>query len=228
MSWHPFLGLSAIRCTLPLFCVAAALLAVPSARADLIIAVSSKVADIGSTGNTLEVDLTNTGISDVTVGAFSFGISTITPNIDFTEATSNTTAPYLFAGDSGDLLLFGLTHIDTSNGQSLQANDFSFSGLGDLVAGGTTVGLGEVSFDVSSAALPGPYTVTLAAFPTTSLADASVPANNLPFTGSNGTITLVSPLSSVPEPSTLLLFSTGLALLAARAMGRRRGRLDAP
>jgi hypothetical protein len=221
MSTHRFLDFSGIRSCLPLICATAALLHVPAAHADFLIAVSSAVAEAGSTGNTLEVDLTNTGTSAVTFGGFAFGISTSSPSIAFTGATTaTTTAPYIFASDS----LFG-PDIATSIGLSLTAADASALGA-DSVAAGATVGLGKVSFDVASGASLGPVTVTLAGYPTTSLSDNM--GNNLPFTGLNGTIVVVaSPSSPVPEPSTLLLFSTGLAFLAVRASGRRRLRLDA-
>lgn len=220
MNPHHLLEPSGLTRCLPLFC-AAALLFAPVARADFLIGVSSTIAQTGSTGNTVEVDLTNLGTSAVTFGGFSFGISTSSPSIIFTDATTATTmTPYIFATDSA----FG-PDITTSTGTPLTASDFSLSSS-DAVAAGATVGLGKVFFDVSSGASLGPIAVTFAAYPTTSLSDAM--GNNLPFTTSPGAIVLVSsPVTGVPEPSTLLLFSSGLALLAARASGYRRWRLDA-
>jgi hypothetical protein len=176
------------------------------AQAEFIISVESVTANAGSIGNTLEVELTNTGSSTVTIGGFSFGISTATSNIDFTGAFDSTAKPYLFAGDS----LFG-PEIDTSNGQSLIASDFSASGLGDFVGAGATVGLGKVFFNVAPSTPGGAIEVTLTPFPTTSLSDPS--GNNISVdTLNHGTITVISSVNSVPEPSTLLL-----ALLASPA-----------
>lgn len=118
------------------------------------------------------------------------------------------------AGDSGDLLFLGLTHIDSSNGQSLIASDFSNGGSGDLVGAGGTVGLGEVSFDVATGASLGPLTVSLAGFPTTGLSDNL--GTNLSFTGSNGTLTVV------PESSMLTLCTIGLVALVGGSWRRKR------
>lgn len=219
MSPHRMVELSGIRRCVPLFCAAVALLFGGAARADFLIAVSSATAAIGSSGNTLEVELTNTGASAVTFGGFAFGISTLSLDITFTAAITATTATYIFATDS----LFG-PDIATNTGLSLTAADASALGS-DSVAAGTTVGLGRVSFDVASGATLGPVTVTLAGFPTTSLSDGL--GNNLAFTSSNGTILVTSPSVGVSEPSTLLLISTGRALLAVRASGCRRLRFDA-
>lgn len=221
-----FLTPSRIRRWLVPLCAATVALGLTrSVRADLIVIGQNVTANAGSIGNTLEVDLENTGSSPVTIGTFAFSISTITSNIDFTSATSNTSAPYLFAGDSGDFLLLGLTTINSTSGQSLLASDFSFSGLGDAVDAGATVGLGEVFFDVAAGTAAGPYTVTFDSI-ATSLSDPA--GNNIPISAlDNGTITVTPSGSAVPEPSTLLLFSTGLTLLAARTMGRRRWQFDA-
>ena len=73
------------------------------AWADLVISVGSVTADGGSTGNPLDVDLTNTGPSAVPIGGFSFGVSIANPNVSFTDANTSTAAFYIFTGNS----LFG-------------------------------------------------------------------------------------------------------------------------
>ena len=117
-----------------------------SASADLIVSAEAVSASAGSTKNDLQVTLTNTGPSDVVIGAFSFGISVNSTDITFQDALTSTTPAYIFAGHS----LFGPS-IATSTGQSLVASDeYDIFGSGATVAAGSTVGLGDVKFDVSS------------------------------------------------------------------------------
>jgi hypothetical protein len=199
MKRHRVLVPSRIVHLLPLLCaVSAALLCTRSAQAGFIINVESVSANAGSSGNTLEVTLTNTG-SAQTIAGFSFGISTGTSNIDFTQATISTTPDtYIFAGDT-----LSTGRIDTSNGQALLASDFSASGNGTSVGMGATFGLGEVSFNVAPGTSPGPITVTLNSLQT-SLSDPS--GTGIPATLNGGTITVNSSgPSPVPEPSTLLM-----------------------
>jgi hypothetical protein len=203
------------RCAVRLLAAGMLLLfaAVP-AQAALIITAGNAIAAAGSSGNTLEVTLTNTGPSAVTIEGFSFGISTTSSGINFTSATTATVAPYIFDGNT----FFGPT-INTTSGMSLNASDIDSNFTGASVAAGATVGLGHVFFNVAPGTTPGPYTVTLAPFPTTGLSDAM--GGNLPFQGVNGIITVGPGTTVVPEPSTLLL--AGLGWPAAWLLRRRRG-----
>src|SRR5215813_8248116 len=83
--------------------VAATFFCPANANASVIVAVQSASAAPGSSGNTFDVQLTNTGPSGITVGGFSFGISTGNPDISFRESNTSTSAPYIFDG----LSLFG-------------------------------------------------------------------------------------------------------------------------
>ncbi len=119
-----------------------------SAHADLIVAAQTVAANAGSSGNTLELTLQNTGPSAVTIGGFSFGVSTSGTDINFTLADINTAlAPYIFKGNS----LFG-PNINTSTGHSLTASDLDSDPAGATVSAASTVGLGRLFFDVSPAA----------------------------------------------------------------------------
>ena len=194
------------------------------ARADLIITVQSVTANPGTTGNMLEVDLTNTGpAASPAIGAFSFGLSTTNPGITFTGATNATTlAPYIFDG----LGLFG-PNIDTSTGASLTASDlFSVIGSGTTIGAGATVGLGKVFFDVAPGTLGGPIDVILASDPTTSLSDTSFPPNPIEITKlTNGTITVTGSGggggTQIPEPPTLALLGSAGGILAGWRWRRR-------
>lgn len=193
------------------------------ARADFVFSLEPGItASAGSTGNVFDVLLTNTGSSSVTVAGFSFGITTSDTDINFTNATTSTVAPYVFAGDSFDDINGFPLFTNSLPGQTLEASDLSNSGAGDSIAAGATVGVGSVEFAVASGATPGSFAVTFEAFPTTSLADPTgAPLN---FSSEPGTITITG-ASTVPEPPTgeLLIFALGSAIL----IGRRRGRIPA-
>lgn len=210
------------RLRLPgLLAMAGVLLVARPAAADLIVSVSSvPLALPGSTGNLLEVDLTDTGSSAVDVGSFTFGIGTNDPRITFTSADTSTTSPYIFDGHSF-VQDFGVS-LNTSSGPSLVGSDLSDSLASTTVGAGDTVGLGRVFFDVSNG--PGPAAVVPVVLDpnNTSLADDL--GNPVPIdTLSNGSITLLG--TSVPEPSSLVLFGLGLLGCAALCpLRRRRGR----
>jgi hypothetical protein len=199
------------------FAAAMLLLAPGAARADLVFNIESVSASAGSTGNTLDVTVTNTGPSAVTVGGFSFEISTPTSNINFTDATTATTlAPYIFGGNSA----FGPS-IAISTGQALDASDSFFPfGSGSTLGAGATVGLGHVVFNVASGTPGGPITVSFTGGGFTSLSDPD--GNDIPITTlGTGTITVKS--GTVPEPSTsvLLGFAMLLSLGAHRVLRRK-------
>lgn len=178
------------------------LLVARPARADIIVSVQSVSATTGTSGNTLEVDVENTG-APVDIAAFSFEISVdANSGVTFTGADDNTSlATYIFAGNS----FFG-PDINTTTGTALDASDFAITGSTTL---GTdeTLGLGRVFFDVAASAALGPVSVSLTDYPFTSLSDPDL--NNVPInTLNNGTIT-ISAGSIVPEPSALSLAILG-------------------
>ncbi len=190
-------------------------------QAALIVTAGTATAGAGTTGNVLQVTLTNTGPSAVTVGGFSFEVSTANPGITFTTATTATTSPYIFSSFSS----FGPA-IDTSTGISLLASDlFSVAGSGTTLGSGATVGLGRVLFNVAPGTPNGVNTVFVTAFPTTSFSDAL--GNNLAFTSANGSITVTGAVTAVPEPATLVVFALagGTAWVARR---RRSGHVVNP
>jgi hypothetical protein len=184
--------------------VAGVLCSIP-AYGDLIVSTESVSAAQGSTGNTFDVLLTDTGPSSVSIGGFIFEIATSDPDITFTGAfISTATAPYIFAGNS----LFG-PEIDTQISPSLIAQDLAATGSTSLTSG-ETVGLGQIFFNVSPTAATGPFAVSFTGGTAgNDLSDPtgkSIPINT--FTG--GTITI-----NTPEPSSIFLTLAGIAALAA-------------
>ncbi|MFO0961144.1 MAG: hypothetical protein U0800_27505 [Isosphaeraceae bacterium] len=190
-------------------------LAPSAARADLIVTVQSVVVTAGPGTKALDVVLTNTGPTAVTIGSFSVGLSTASA-VTFTEANISTVTPYIFGANSA----FGpiISTTPPPNGPSLLASDqFLTAGSGVSVASGSTVGLAHVLF---LAPTPGVYTVSLLAFPTTTLSGP---------TGGNVTITTLAngTISVVPEPPTAILLALALPAIlpaAARIRAIRRAR----
>lgn len=196
------------RSCLPVL-VSALLLGVGPARGGFVVSVQSVEVFPSTTGNALEVTLTNDGPTAVAIGSFSFEIASDPAVITFTSATTSTTAPYIFAGHS----LFGPV-INTSAGATLLASDLDDRPAGATVAAGATVGLGRVLFNVGFRA--GTFPVTLSGFPNTSLSDPT--GANLVITQmKNGTI------GAVPEPSSLALLALGWLAVAGSWRSRIQG-----
>jgi hypothetical protein len=201
--------------------ILAAAIAPSPARAGFVVTVQPATATAGSTNDTLQVTLTNTGNSAVTVGGFAFEI-VAGSGVTFTSVDTSTTPAYIFAGHSA----FGP---DISNppptlpGNMLAAEDNYFNSGGGTqgisLGAGMTVGLGDVHFNVSPTAT-GPITITLDGFPTTNFEDASGNdiTQSVGTTVNNGTVT-VTP-AAVPEPSSLAM--TALALAIGLGLGHRR------
>jgi hypothetical protein len=150
--------------------------------------------------------LKNTGPGSITVGGFSFEVSTASPGIVFTSASISPLAPYVFDGHS----LFG-PNIETSTGTTLAASDLYDVVLsGTIVTSNQTVGLGRVFFDVVGSVFGGgPFPVdipvTFSSYSFTSLSDEN--GNDI----SVGTL-LDGSIRIVPEPASLgLVAATFLA-----------------
>ena len=195
------------------FAGAVILLTLGAARAEADLVLLSPTVDAlpGTTG-TFDILLENTGSSSVSIGGFSFGISTTDPSILFTNATINTVSgPYIFGIDS----LFG-PNIALTTGTSLTANDNPASVGSYAVAAGATVGLGNVSYSIANASPYGQFDITLSPFPTSALADAG--GANIPITTlTNGSFEVT------PEPSSKL--QTLVGLLAGLRLRKTSARL---
>jgi hypothetical protein len=186
-------------------------------RASLIMNVQPVTYAAGSTGDTLDVTLTNTGPSGVAIAGFSFGLSVGTSNLSFTGVSAfPTTAVYIFSGQS----LFGPTDISVQPpnlpGQTLEAEDVA-SISASTIASGTTLGLGHVTFNLGAATPPGGILLSFIAVDD-SLSDAAgIP---IAFSTVNGSVTVGT--APVPEPATSAFVCTALIGLGAFHLFRRR------
>jgi hypothetical protein len=184
--------------------VALAMSAMP-ASGDVVIFIAGPVlAAPGSSGNTIEVDVQNTG-APILIAGFDFEIAANSV-VDFTGANFSTSALYVFSGDSFDQAYS--QPLNTSTGISLSAADISNSGAGVTLGTGQTLGLAQVTFDVSPAAALGPVTVSFDASNT----DLSDPGGDSIAIDSllGGTIDV-----AVPEPSTAAMLLAALMALGA-------------
>jgi len=120
------------------------------ARADVIISAPGVTALPGSSGD-FDILVTNTGTSAVPVGAFSFDILTSSSAVDFTGASTVTTAaPYIFAGNSFDAINgFPLA---TRTGQELTASDIPNNAIQSFVNSGMTLSVGKIFYTIAPSA----------------------------------------------------------------------------
>ena len=168
----------------------------------------------GELGDTLEVNLQNTGSTAVAIAAFSFELTDPGGSgITFQGADFNTAMnTYIFAGYS----FLGPT-LSASTGTTLDAGDVATPGVA-IVGRRRDRRPGRVFFDVAGSAPSGPVTVSLTPYPITSLTDPNM--GNIPIdTLTNGMITIRGAV--VPEPSAQFLATLGFLGAAWLFRGRR-------
>ena len=196
------------------------LMACLPAQANIVLSVVPATAVAGSVGDFLDIDITNSGPSAQNISAFTLALSVgASSGITFTGGNESSAATYLFTSlDSFDIALGQpYTAVPPPSGQSVQASDLSLGGTGTTIASGSTFGLGHIEFDVAPGTPAGPVTVSLAATclsfdVCTSLSDFAGSA--VPFTVSDGAITVTPGTSAVPEPGTLWLGLLGVVAIA--------------
>lgn len=207
--------------------VGIALLGCRTARADLMgISIQTPVnINAGSSGSA-EVyltDLSATG-TGVTIGAFSFELQALSPDVQFTAATTNSTTPYILSGNSFvDATASGDLTSQTS--PDLIAGDFALNPFtGTFVAPGDKLALGVVSFSVSPTAPTESVVLTFVAGPNTVIADpagSTIAIESLSGGAINITGESPNPVPEASSLSLLLIVIASLAPIMRRTLARR-------
>jgi hypothetical protein len=153
--------------------------------------------------------------SNATLAGFSVDLTVPTASgVSFTGMNTSTTSPYIFAGNSSGFLTTTLTPLEAAG------NDIAASG-GTTLTPGQSFGLAHLTYTVAPNAPAGPVSVTFVGLKGgTSLSDPNFV--NLNFTPTNGTIT-VTP-ATVPEPCSLVLFTTAGAIVWVAHRRATKGR----
>ena len=110
----------------------------------------------------------------------------------YTNVTSLATLEGIFSGTGGNLV--NLDHVDIQLADGSWINDIPTDGLGNFILPSQVIALGANTFTAHAYGTDG--------------------------TSASAELTLYGTTNAVPEPTTMLLFGTGLAGLAA--FGRRR------
>jgi hypothetical protein len=181
------------------------------ARAALVIVAPSFTAQQGSSG-VFDVLITNTnavGGASYDVAGDLVQLSVSGPaGVSFTLASIGTLVdPYIYV-NSGTLNGGGPLSTDTFPNTTFQAIDSEFQSPGFRTIGpGNIFGIVHVGYSITGNAALGLRSLVLG--PNTGLSDIN--GASIPFTGTNGSITVTAAPSS-PEPSSLLLLASGMGL----------------
>ena len=183
-------------------------LSAPAASAGLVLSIEGGLsATAGSTGNSFEVDVSNTGATAADINSFAFQVSINNTDVTLTGTTDGTTNFAYIFGDS----LFGPNINTLSRGQSMDGQDTT--GGNDFSLGaGDTIGLGEIFYDVANGAGTGPFTLSFSPSTANSFSDGGGQSLDTDSSATGSITITAAAVSSTPEPSSLSLMA--LAVIA--------------
>ena len=203
-----------MNCKFFYFLFAIALTVIP-ARASLSFSIDqvSSTLTQGDIGDMIEVIMTNS--ASFNANSFTLEITSDNPGVTFTQVTTGTSHPYVFAGNS----LFG-PDITSSPGTTLDGGDATATPpFADITLAPSTYGMGLVFFNIDPGAATGPVTFSFGNAAVNVFSDAGGDT----ITPSLNSLQLNIQAAAVPEPSALLPLAA-LALAAGFRL-RRTGRV---
>jgi hypothetical protein len=197
-----------------------------TAEAGLILSIESTTVKAGSTGDSFDVTLTNTGPTAVIgIHVFQFELQASNGDVSFifnsdkSGVTTATADPYIFAGHSFLGPNIGLS-FNPGNSRVAGIDDYSPPGGVDLAAG-ATVGLGHVFFNAGPAT--GVTTISVFTDPANPTEVGTNDGHFIQLMSDPGTITVTPQFSAAPEPSSRAM-ACGAALIGGGAWWRKRRR----
>ena len=187
------------------------------AYGDLILSFEPVSASPGSSGDTFDVLLTDSGSPGVSVAGFNFTIQASSPAVTFTGVfTSTATAPYIFAGNSSS------RPPDRWPGYTPTVTAFDIAASGSTTLNsGDVVGLGQVSFNVSPTVTAGPITLSFVTAGGTGWTTTSPTPRARQYSNRPPSLTGQLPSPVPHEPSSMLMMLAGVGALAAWKRRRR-------
>jgi hypothetical protein len=194
-----------------------------ASRAGLILEAGPVTASAGSSG-AFDLVLANTnspgGASyDISSDTIQLALTGLT-GVTITGATIDTSIPYIYQ-TSGTMVLGGSPFVISSTPTSFLASDSEFDMQGfDIISPGQSFGLAQVTYSVASNATAG----QMGSISLTNSNLSDFDGNPVLPTLQGGTFTV---MAGVPEPSSLALFATGLAMLTAIPGVLRRATISA-
>jgi hypothetical protein len=196
--------------------------AATSARADLVLGIADGSATPGSSTNSFDVTLTNTGMRSVDIAGFSFEISTTSNEVTLTDVNIGTQGTYIFNGNS----LFGpdITNVTSPPlpPTAISASDnYATPNAGVTLSSGQTLDLGHVLFSLAQNTPLTPIQLMFSGFPVTSLNAPDGYTFQHVTDAPPGALTIPVVASAVPEPGSLLLAIQGLLLTGSIVSGVR-------
>jgi hypothetical protein len=192
------------------------------ARAGLVLGIAADTATPGSSSNSFDVTLTNTGMNGLNIAGFSFELTTTSGDVTFSAVNVYTqSASYIFGANSE----FGPDVTLSASGGTVSASDnYIVPNEGATLASGQTLDLGHVLFALAQNAASTPIQLMFSDYPDTGVNAADgYQYMDVSFAAPDALIIPVG-ATVVPEPASVVLALQGLFVLRYLSGRSRRMR----